>query len=344
MAKSREYWLQRFVDLEDSLLNKGASYTSDLERQYVLAVSGVEKDILKWYNRIAANNDISLSDAKALIKEKDMQEFKWNVFDYIKYGEENGLNGQWMKQLENASARVHISKLEALKLYLRQHVEVLFGKQDENLQKLGNDIFTAGYYHTAYEIQKGFNVGWDLFTLDTDRISKVISKPWAADGQNFSSRIWGNKTKMINSLHTQLTQSIIRGDSPDQAIKQMAHEFNVSKHNAGRLVMTESAFFASASQKECFEDLDVDQYEIVATLDSHTSTICQDLDGKVFDMKDYSVGVTAPPFHPHCRTVTVPYFEDDYGERAARDTDGQTVYVPSNITYSDWEEKFIKSS
>ena len=88
--------------------------------------------------------------------------------------------------------------------------------------------------------------------------------------------------------------------------------------------MTESAYFASASQKDCFNDLDVEKYEIVATLDSHTSAICQKLDGKVLDMKDYQSGVTAPPFHCWCRTVTVPFFDDDYGERIARDYDGKT--------------------
>jgi SPP1 gp7 family putative phage head morphogenesis protein len=89
--------------------------------------------------------------------------------------------------------------------------------------------------------------------------------------------------------------------------------------------MTESAYFASASQKDAFNDLDVERFEIVATLDSRTSVICQDLDGHIFDMKDYEAGVTAPPFHVWCRTTTVPYFEDNYGERAARDADGGEV-------------------
>ena len=70
-----------------------------------------------------------------------------------------------------------------------------------------------------------------------------------------------------------------------------------SRYNAGRLVMTEEAYFSSAAQKDCFNELGVEQYEIVATLDSRTSEICRNLDGKVFPMKDYQAGVTAPPFH-----------------------------------------------
>ena len=95
------------------------------------------------------------------------------------------------------------------------------------------------------------------------------------------------------------------------------------------------------SQKEAFNKLDVQEYEIVATLDSHTSEICQEMDGQHFLMKDYQAGVTAPPFHVWCRSVTAPYFSDNYnGERAAKGEDGKTYYVPDDLTYKDWENRY----
>ena len=115
--------------------------------------------------------------------------------------------------------------------------------------------------------------------------------------------------------------------------------------SAGRLVMTEEAFFSSAAQKDCFTELDVEQFEIVATLDSHTSDICRGMDGKHFPMSEWKVGVTAPPFHVHCRSTTVPYFDDEFdavGERAARDEKtGKTYFVPGNMTYKEWEKAFV---
>lgn len=45
----------------------------------------------------------------------ELAEFKWDVNEYIKYGKDNAINHQWVKQLENASAKYHINKLEALK-------------------------------------------------------------------------------------------------------------------------------------------------------------------------------------------------------------------------------------
>jgi len=340
--KNSAYWKRRMEMLETAQLEKGQRFYADLERQYRIASANIEKEINNWYQRFAENNQITMAEAKKLLKTGELAEFKWNVQEYIKYGEENALNQQWMKELENASARVHISRLEALKIQLQQQVEVLYGNQSDGLDKLLRDIYSEGYYHTAFEIQRGFNIGWDLHDLDSNQLDKILSRPWSLDGRTFSDRIWVNKQQLIGSLQTQLTQAVIRGESPDVLIKNLAQQMNVDKNKAGRLIMTESAAFASAAQKDCFKALDVEKYEIVATLDNRTSQICQDLDGEVFDMKDYQVGVTAPPFHPWCRTTTVPYFEDNYGERAARDEKtGKTYYVPSNMKYKDWKKAFV---
>ncbi|MBR2594077.1 MAG: minor capsid protein [Firmicutes bacterium] len=107
--------------------------------------------------------------------------------------------------------------------------------------------------------------------------------------------------------------------------------------------MTKEAYFSSLAQKECFEDLDVEEYEIVATLDNRTSELCQEMDGQRFPMKDFEAGVTAPPFHVNCRSTTCPYFNDEFsvGERAARDENGEVYYVPSDMTYPKWKEAFV---
>ncbi|EGT4599354.1 phage head morphogenesis protein [Clostridioides difficile] len=343
--KHKDYWRKRFEQLEETQNNKSVKYYLELEKQYKLAMNSIEKDILSWYNRFAENEGISLLEAKKLLNTRELEEFKWSVEEYIKYGKENAINQKWMKELENASTRVHITRLEALKLQIQQQVEVLYGNELDSIDRLMRDIYTSGYYHTAFNVQQGINVGWSLMNLDANRINKVISKPWATDGLNFSERIWGkHRPALVNELHTKLTQSIIRGENPKNLVNDFAKMFNVSKSQAKNLIMTESAFFASASRKDCFNDLDVEKYEIVATLDLKTSNICRELDGKVFDMKDYQVGITAPPFHCRCRTTTAPWFEDEEGYRAAKGKDGKTYYVPSSMKYNEWYEKYVKNN
>ena len=339
------YWQKRFELLEHSQHDMGVQCYADIEKQYRQAQKTLEGQIAVWYQRFADNNGVTFSEAKRMLNAKELAELKWDVNQYIQYGEENAISDTWAKQLENASARFHISRLEALKLQTQQTIEVLFGNQLDSIDSTMRDVYKSGYYHTAFELQKGSGVGWDFSTLDDRKISKVINKPWAADGKNFSERIWGNRQKLVNELHNTLTQNIILGKSPQKSIDEITKKMNTSRASAGRLVMTEQAFFSSAAQKDCFAELDVEQFEIVATLDSRTSEICRGMDGKHFPMSEWKIGVTAPPFHVNCRSTTVPFFNDDFGaigERAARDeTTGETYYVPANMTYKQWKQAFV---
>lgn len=338
-----EYWKQRFTQLEAAQNRKGATAYLEMEKQYKAAQNELEAQIVRWYQRFADSNGISLAQAKQWLKGQDLAEFKWDVKEYIKYGKENAINGAWMQELENASSKFHISRLEALQIQTQNSLETMFAQQMGTMKKALSDVYASGYYHTAYAVQQGFGLGWDIAGLDQAQIEKVLSKPWAVDGYNFSTRIWNSKTKLIGEVHNELSKNLLTGADPQKAIDSLAKKMGTSKSNAGRLVMTEQAYFSSAAQKDCFNDLDVEEYEIVATLDSHTSDICRSLDGKVFKMSDYKPGATAPPFHVYCRSTTAPHFKDNFdaGERAARGADGKTYYVPDDVTYSEWKKAFV---
>jgi SPP1 gp7 family putative phage head morphogenesis protein len=339
------YWKERMEVLERNRYRASAEYYEDLKEQFTTASYRMQEGIEKWYRRLAANNGINYANARKYLNESERKEFTWTVKQYIEAGKENAVNKRWIRELENASAKVHISYLEALKIQINQQAELLAAQENTGLAAALKDIYADTFYHTAYEIHRGLEVGSNLARLDAGKIDAIIRKPWAQDGKYFSDRIWTNRDKLIGRLHTELSQSIIRGLDPMEAIKNIAKDMDVSKRQAGALVMTESAAIASASQKNCYKELGVEKYEILATLDSQTSEICRELDGEVFDMKDYAVGTTAPPFHVWCRSVTIPYFDDEFTigeERAARDEEtGKTYYVPGNTTYKKWKEAFV---
>ena len=338
------YWAQRLKNMEEALLDQSYSYVENLEAQFSRARAEIEKQIAAWYQRFASNNEISLAEAKRLLNSDELAEFHWTVGEYIAYGKQNAIDGMWMKQLENASARVHISRLDALKLQIQQQAEALYANQLDSVDAAARQIYEGSYYHTAFEVQKGLGVGWTTHAINEETIKKVLSRPWTADNQTFRDRCWTNKQNLVNSVNTQLTQMIIRGEAPDRAIAAISKQFDVSKSKAGRLVMTESAYFASAAQKDCYKELDVEQYQIVAALDHHTCDICGSLDGKVFKMSEYQEGLTAPPFHPWCRCCTAPYFDDmeGLGERFARDGEtGERYKVPRDMTYEQWKKSFV---
>lgn len=338
------YWKKRFEALEAASNKYGIETYRKIEPVFDSAFRQIESEITLWYERLAKNNGVTMQEARQWLNANELKELQWDVQEYIKYGRENAINQQWIKELENASAKYHISRLEALKVGTQQAVEVAFGNELDEVDAMVKKIFTNDYYHSIYEMQKGFNIGWEIGQIDERKLEKIVSSPWATDGKHFSERIWNSRTQLVSELHNQLTRTCILGKPPDDAIKVISKKFNTSKNQAGRLVMTEQAYFHSVAQQEAFKELDVEEFEVVATLDNLTSEICQEMDGKHFPMKDYEPGVTAPPFHPWCRSVTVPYFDDEWGrsgERAARGEDGKTYYVPSDMTYPEWQKSFV---
>jgi len=346
MTNNKEYWRKRFTELEKAQNKQSDKYLKLLKEEYDKSLIKIEKDITNWYTRIADNNEISYTEAKKLLDKKELKEFKWTVEEYIEKGKENAINQKWMKELENSSARVHIEELNAIKIQIQNELENLYDRQNKGVENLLKQQYEDTYYKSIYEIQKGLNQFEKVQKINTEKINKIISKPWTTDNQTFSDRIWKNKNELVNTLQKELTQATIRGDDIHKVTKKIEKDFEVSKGKAGRLVMTESAFFSSAGQKESFNSLNVKQYEIVATLDTHTSEICQKLDGKVFDMKDYEVGITAPPFHCWCRSVTAPYFNDEFTEgeqRIYRDEERKSGYVDSKMSYQEWHNKYVEN-
>lgn len=340
------YWSQRMKLMEDALKDRSFSYVENMERQFMAAQAEVERQIAVWYQRFAANNQISLVDAKRRLTSEELAEFRWTVGEYIAYGQQNAIDGAWMRQLENASARVHISRLEAIKLQIQQQAEVLYANQLDLVDAAAREMYLGSYYGTVFELQRGLGVGWTMQAINEKTISKVLSRPWTADDLTFRDRCWTNKQALVNSVNTQLTQMIIRGEAPDRAIAAISHQFKVSRGKAGRLVMTETAAFSSAAQKDSFTELGVERFKVVATFDKDTCDICGAMGGQVFKMSEYQPGLTAPPFHPWCRCCTAPYFEDmaGIGERWTRNPDGTTVKVPADMGFDEWRQKFVRGT
>jgi len=341
MSKNADYWRGRFSLLEEAAQRGTDHYISDLEKIYRDAEQTVQADLEKWYGRFAANNGISLYEARKMLNVGQLEEFHWSVEQYIKIAEQANLSPEWIKKLENASARFHISRLESLQLQIQQQAELLYGNQLDGIDNLLRDVVSNGYTHTAFEIQKGLGLGWNITALDQKKLEKLLSRPWTADGKTFRDRCWENKANLVSGIQSSLTQGILRGDGLQKITSSIQKQFGVSRYKAGRLAHTETTYFNAVSAKESYKELGVEQIQILETLDRHTCETCGGLDGTVIPLSQFEPGVTVPPFHPNCRGTTCPYFDDKDGKRAARKAEGEVYYVPANMNYAAWKETFV---
>lgn len=335
--RNDKYWQERFAELQKSQMNKGDTFNKRLAEEYQKAIAAISKEIAYWYQRFADNNEIDMAAARKMLTAGELKELHWNVDEYMKKALHE--SQKYAKQLENASAKVHIDRLTALKIQMETAVNELSEKTAEGLKSTLENIYEEGYYKSAYEIQKGVGFGSAFGVLDKETVAAVVAKPWTADGKNFSKRIWGEqRARLIKSLENDLTQAIIRGDGPDGVIKKLTDDFGVARNRASTLVMTESAFFAAESSRKSMEALGVQKYKIIGTLDKAACRSCGEKDGRVYDMEEYEIGRTAPPFHPNCRCTTVPYRSSRDGDtRTARGADGKEIKVPADMTYKEWK-------
>lgn len=341
------YWDKRFLLLNEMLLQQGEEYIKSSTKNYIAVMAEIEKEINNFFERFANENNMTYQQAKQVLTTQERQAFQMELQDYIAYGQQNNLDDVWIKKLENASTVHRITRLQAIQYQLQQQVEKLQAQKIKGITETLKNIYKEGYYRTAYEIQKGTGIGQAFSKIDENKIEKVLAKPWAADGKNFSERVWGtDRTNLIYQLETRFTQGIIRGEAPQKIIRDISKTLDVSQKATRRLVLTESAFVASASRRDMFERLDVKQYKILSTLDLKTSELCREMDGKIFDLKDYKIGVTASPFHPHCRTTEIPNIDDKFTQnqqRAARNKEGKTYYVPYDMTYEQWHKTYVEN-
>lgn len=339
MSNSAEYWRRRFSALEEAAHKKAERAVRELEELYREAQISVNKEIESWYGRFATNNGISLMEARKWLVGNQLEEFHWTVEQYIKVGEQAGLSEEWLKKLENASAKFHISRLEAVQTGIQQQIELLYGNQTETIDRLLRDVAGSAYNHTAYEIQKGIGVGWDITALDQAKLDTLLSKPWTTDGRTFSDRLWLQQKNLVNTIQKELTQGLLRGDSTQKITEAVRKSLKVSRNQAARLVYTETAYFQALADKKSYEALGVKNVEIIETLDGITCATCQGFDGKIVPLSQFEPAVTVPPYHPHCRGTTAPAIDNEEGKRIARNAEGKTYYVPADMSYEEWIAK-----
>ena len=216
-------------------------------------------------------------------------------------------------------------------------VEQLAKTQKIQLEELLKDVYEDSVYKTVYEVQTMQGKYTQMQGLNEKEINEIIKKTWTEDGKEFSTRIWENKQKLVQTLTKEMTRDFILKESTSRINERITKRFNVSYNEAKRLIETETAYIQEKAMLDTYDRLNVEKYEILAVLDSKTSEICRQMDGKVFERKDAKAGITLPPFHCYCRSTTVPYIEelDEEETRAARDEEDGTEFIPK-MSYEEW--------
>ena len=291
---SEEYFAKR----EAYKLKKGLKDLKKVEKElvkaYKKAMDDIGKEISNFFYKYAKDNNLSYKDAQKFLNGKEYKEFKYDLKTYIKLIEETG-NEELLLELNTLSMKSRISRLEELFFQCGKYINEVYETSNNRLQIAYSSTIKDNYYQTIYDIHKYVGVGASFSHIDNDMIKNILAFPWS--GRHYSQRLWSNRTKLKNIMVEELTQMIIQGKGVRETSKALSKRLDADLKNCIRLIHTEHAYFMESASEKAYEELGVEKYQILATLDNRTSPICQKLDGEVFNVKDAVVGVNMPPFH-----------------------------------------------
>lgn len=337
------YWEKRSTELMKRL-EKGTENTiNGLIEAYEQATKNINKEITKIFNNYAKDGVLDNKTLKQLLTTRETDTYYKNLLSVIN----NNITDENIKKKllakYNAPAYAYrISRYEAL----QNNIDVELKKLADIEQKLTEtryiNTIKEGYYHNIYDIQKGIGLGFSFAQIDNKTIKLLLNEKWT-NNENFSQRIWNNSEKLGNYIKTQLTADTMSGKSINKISSELSEYMNVGLFYATRLVRTEVNHFANEAEMLSYEELDIEKYRYIATLDKRTCEHCAKLDNQVFNVKDRKPGKNYPPIHANDRCTTVAEFDDvlDDLQRRARDENGRTILVPQDMSYEQWAMQYV---
>lgn len=331
------YWRKRAIELAEKQKQEDDDLCLRFHREYERILHELDKEISIFYARYAANESVSMADARRLLRDAELEGFRMSLDEF----RDKALAGGFDKELEEVYLRSRISRLQALQTQVELRMMEMFSSQRDVLRDHLQERYTDTYYRTVYAVSQQADVASTFARIDPQTIERILAVPWV--GSEFSSRIWADKDKLTLELMQTLSRGFVRGDSLDRMTKEFTQRMGVSESRAATLIHTESAHMAAEAAEQGYRETGVQSYRFEAALDLKTCAVCGALDQREFPLAEHETGINYPPLHPRCRCTTVPVTESRIGsKRAARNpATGKTECVEKKLTYEEWRKKYV---
>jgi SPP1 gp7 family putative phage head morphogenesis protein len=287
---NKQYW----IDRENQKLNKGIKdcnkLAKELEHHYKLANKEIEKEINNLFEKYAKDNQLTYAEATKYLTGNEFKIWRTDIKGYLKMIEDNP---ELLLELNTLAMKSRITRWESLQYEIDKQLNKLAITTEKETKELLTDTLKDNYNRNVFNISKKAGFVANFSGINNKTVERVLSYPWS--GSNYSDRIWENKRLLSKTIKNEMTQMIIRGESSKKVAARVSEKMNTSYKNAVRLVQTEHSYVMNEASKYTYEDLNIEQYEFLATLDSRTCSVCGKLDGKVFKLTEAKVGINYPP-------------------------------------------------
>ncbi len=280
------YWEKRQTELMKRL-EKGTENTiNSLIEAYEQATKNINKEITNIFKNYAKDSGLSKETLLELLSKRETEQYYKNLLEVIDSDiTSDSIKKKLLAKYNAPAYSYRISRYEAL----QQKIDIELKKLADIEQKITEtryiNTINETYYRNIFNTQQNLGFAFSFSQMDNRTINLLLNENWT-NGANFSKRMWNNNEKLGNYLRTQLTASSMSGKSIQKISKELSEYMNVGLYNATTLVRTEVNHFANEAEMLAYEELDIDKYRFIATLDIRTCEHCASLDNKVFNVKD----------------------------------------------------------
>lgn len=298
---SQEYWAKRRQQDKIKVINTGENGINNLKKLLKNNLDDVEKQITKYFEKYA--------DKKENLSPKELLAYKKKLKDAVK----KVPNDKILKKLLVEDApKYKIDRLRALQADLQLTLTETTIAQEKGIANTLDDVAKVSQSVLAKSMKDA--IGLSFNTIASKKLKQILSSDWS--GATWSDRLWKDREIVGKKLTDILERGMVQGTSLQTMSRELKQVTGQSFNNAFRLIRTETSFIDGQvtleGYKQAGEELGLEYYEYDAFLDSRTSTICRELNGKRFKIADAEVGVNYCPMHPNCRSTTQLVLDEDY--------------------------------
>lgn len=299
---NKSYWLKRSEELDKVATKVEKEVMKELSALYRDAFRSIEKEVNDFMMKYAVDHKLDYATVTQMLTPIDLAEYNQKIEELYAMYRDTG--SEYIKiEIDRLNARAKITRLQALQDAINVELTKVTHEYQMTLEDTLIGLFTEQYKEVSELL------GIMAPVINREAIKTIIEYPYA--GKMFSDRIWDNKDALVKHIKQNLTAGIIRGDSIQKMSRQLKKDLNVLYYQAERLVRTETNYAMNQGHLKGYADSGVvEKYEFLAAIDSRTSKLCKNQNGKVHKLSDATVGVNYPPLHPNCRSTVIPVLED----------------------------------
>jgi SPP1 gp7 family putative phage head morphogenesis protein len=346
MKKKQNYWTNRAKEREAQSMELSEASLRRIKLVYGEIDAEMHKEVTSLIAKYANENGFTMTEAKTRLTKTEKDDLSVSIKKYAELHEMDNYIVDEM--LDRISTRVRITRIEGLSMKFDIIGQNAFELQNELLPKMMSKVYYQQYHKKIFDVQSRGGMGKSFTHISKVKQNVLTEYIGQTQSNQFSQSLWKNTNKMVAEWGKILEVGIVQGKGSSELTKELSERTGVSYNRTKTLVKTETNYIHNQATLDGYKQMDVQKYKFLSTLDGRTTTVCQHLDLKEFNISEVETGVNYPPMHYNCRSTTLEVFPDWLKEiqgetkRTARDNDGNNYIVDGKMNYEEWYKKYVK--